>query len=224
MFILKEKDYGIGIGKQHSLIKASVNQTEQRSTFCEIRLEPGKYKIISDTENPECQQIQNLKTPMHDTSISHEEKAQLKKNLKLPRVYDLVINASRDLFKLTDLVGKASDNVMMETLSNLAIQRGQVQSLNEDGSLRRYIFQSSKIGLCVLTYANRSAVTYGTVEKLDVNGNFTCSKAIENGKLRLSLPSNSKKYVVFKFEDLLDCGEDEKFSIAVSQSSSTVRV
>lgn len=223
MFVLKEKDYGLGIGKQHSLIKATVNSSDQRSTFCEIRLEPGTYKLIVDVENPESSHIQNLETDEFDTSMSPEEKLAIKKNLRLPRSYDLILHSTRDLFKLKDLVPKVSNSVMMETFSNLAIQRGSIHPLNEDNSLRRYIFQSSKIGICIFTYANRSSQTYSTVEKMGIRGDFTASKNIENGKLRISLPSNSKKFVVFRFEDVLDGQEDDKFKIEVTESSSTVR-
>lgn len=223
MFILKEKDYGLGIGKQHSLIKATVNHSDQRSTFCEIRLEPGKYKLIADIENPESTLTQNMLKDDVDVSISPEEQKELNKNLKLPRTYDLILHANRDVFSLKDLTSRVSNNVMMETLSNLAIQRGSLIPLTDDKSLRRYIFKSSKIGVCIFTYANRSANTFSIVEKLLVKGDFTASKSIENGKLRVSLPMSSKKFVVFRFEDDPQAEEGEKFKIEVKESSCTVR-
>lgn len=112
-----------------------------------------------------------------------------------------MIHASRDLFKLADLPEKVADNVVLETFSNLAIQRGTIESLNEDHSLRRYIFMSQKIGISIFTYANRSDSTYLTVDKLDIRGQHSSSKNIDNGKLRLTLPAKSKKFVVFRFED-----------------------
>jgi len=199
IFVLKEKDYGIGIGKQHSLIKAAVNYKDQRSTFCELKLEPGKYKIVADVENPETTKIASILAQDADATISPEDRIQLNKTLKLPRTYDLVIHASRDLFKLIDLPEKAADSVVLETYSNLAIQRGTIESLNDDHSLRRYIFQSSKIGVCIFTYANRSDNAYSTVDKLEIKGEYSSSKNMESGKLRLNLPGKSKKFVVFRF-------------------------
>ena len=171
-FLLQETDFGLGIGKKHTLIKASSNGLT-RSTFCEMRLKPGLYKLVVDIQN---------------------------KGELFERKYDLILHATNKLFRLSRISKKVAQVVIMETFSNLAIQRGSVDCLNAEKSLRRYLFSSEKIGICVFTYANRSSTTYSIVDKLEVEGDFTCSKAIEHGKIRMTVPSNMKKFIVFRFE------------------------
>lgn len=180
----------LGIGKQHSLIKASVNGLDSRSTFSEMRLEPGNYKIVVDVESKE------------------EE---------FSRQYHLILHSTKEDFSIEDIDRKLTGKFLMETLSNLAIQRGSVHPLNKEKSLRRYAFSSKKLGLCIFTFANRSSCFYTVLDILNVEGEFKISRPLENGKLRVSLPSNSKKFVVFKYDS------EKTFSVEVLESSCMIR-
>jgi len=188
LFALEANDFGLGIGKQHSLIKATSNG-DSRSTFCELRLERGIYKLLVDVEN---------------------------KGEVFPRNYEMIVHSTSQKISIKELSQKKNKNLLMETLSNLAIQRGSVKYLNEDQSLRRYVFSSVKLGICVFTYANRSANSYSIVDKVKVEGEHSCSKNIEHGKIRISVPLNMKKFIVFRFEDpsfnveIVDCSVQAK--------------
>lgn len=184
LFLLEENDQGLGIGKQHSLLKAATNGTT-KSTFAEMRLEAGNYKLVADVQN---------------------------KGELFSRRYDLILHSSNDWYRQNSLNQQKAGNLLMETLSNLAIQRGKMIYLNEENSLRRYVFSSEKIGVYVITYANRSSSCYSVLDKLEIKGEkYLCSKTLENGKLRITVPSNMKKFVVFRFEgkdfdvDFVDC-------------------
>lgn len=82
--------------------------------------------------------------------------------------------------------------------------------------MRRYIFSSSKLGICIFTYANRSSSGYSIVDKVKIDGEHSCSKSIEHGKIRMTVPSNMKKFIVFRFDDddfnvdLVDCSVQAK--------------
>lgn len=184
LFLLEESDLGLGVGKQHKLIKATSNGNK-RSTFFEMRLDPGTYKILVDIEN---------------------------KGELFERKYDMIIHSSNDWFKQTPLPLALTKNLIMETFSNLAVQRGKVELLNKERSLRRYSFKSEKIGIYVITYANRSSNCYSILDKIDIKGSeFKLSKPIEHGKFRVTVASNVKKFIVIRFSGkdfevkILDC-------------------
>lgn len=161
-----------------------------RSTFCEMRLDPGYYKIIVDVES---------------------------KGEEFSRLYHLIFHATKNDFEIDDIQAKMTGKLLMETLSNLAIQRGSVHALNKERSLRRYVFSSKKLGICIFTFANRSGNCYIVLDKLKIEGDFKISRSLENEKLRVSLPSNSKKFVVFRYDS------EKSFGVEVLESSCMVR-
>ena len=196
LFVLKDKEFVLGVGKQHSLVKTTLNPNGSKSTFCEIRLGKGNYKLVADVQKKGGEELSGGEAP---------------------RNFQFVIYSTKMSYELGPLQERGVDAILMETLSNLAIQRGSVQALNQERSLRRYVFSSAKIGICVFTYANRSSKTYIVLDRLQVDGDFICSKNLENGKVRITLPSKSKKFLVFRY------GNQVPFKVEILESSSCVR-
>lgn len=170
-FLIKENMAGKGgnHNEPFELLKSSYHKAV-RDNFIDTKLEKGHYKLLLDIE---------------------------------PRSsdYGKIINLNfffNKKIKVTTLPFNEASSLHKSTLSSLAIRRGQKKSLNEDGSVRKYTLEISKVGMIVHAYANRSTHFYSLAEKL-APFSMICSKSLEDSdKLLISLPPNSLKVVTYR--------------------------
>jgi hypothetical protein len=95
--------------------------------------------------------------------------------------------------------------VHKEVISNLAVQTGERVPITEDNAFRKYIVESRKLGMSVITYVNKSASFFNLVERVRVEGKHRINKQLEdNDKLVYQMPANSKKYVLFRYHPTQD--------------------
>jgi hypothetical protein len=171
-FLVKENTKGKKDDQKEpfELIKSAYHPAV-RDSHIDVKLEKGRYKLLLDIE---------------------------------PRATDyakfLNLNYfSNNKLKITTLSGNDASALQKSILTSLAIRRGQKTLLNEDGSVRKYILEATKLGLQVHVFANRASHACSLAERLSVPSEVLPSRLLEEGdKLVVSLPPNSLKLVTYR--------------------------
>jgi len=187
VYILKERMLESG-NSQLSIVKAIYNQGS-KSVTAEMKVDKGTYTVIID----------NSGSSTSDRKCS------------------LVVHSLKGLVDINTISSSLLPKIVSDLFCNLTIERGEVQKLNSDGSVRKYMYSLRKTSLVVFTYVNRSSSYFNLIDLLEVKGKHSCSKVIRDGKLKTSLPPNSKKYVVFWFYE-------SQFEIKVIETSLAIRI
>lgn len=184
LYLLKQqKSKGEGLnqtGNQYGLVRAVQNHRGKRALF-DVRLRAGEYHLVAGT---------------FDQSGSPQKR------------YSLILHSTTTIERYKDIPSRESEKIMGKVLANLSLARGSADALTSNNSVKRYAYSSAKLGLCVVCYVNRSPSLYKVVEDLKTEGRFIVNREIEEGRVRIDLPANSKKMIVFRFER-----EDFKISI-----------
>ena len=135
----------------------------------------------------------------------------------LEKKYSLIVHSTTDLQELNEFQKEIAEKIMGGVLSNLSSHKGESTALVADNSVRRYCYPSRRMGLCVISYVNRSPSFYNVVDEMDIRGIYLASKNLDEGRLRISLPPNSKRLVVFRYE------EGSGFELAILKTAIAIR-
>lgn len=166
--------------------------SDTKCTTIEANLKPGLYRLVCDVDSTasEFAKLFNITVYSEKKMMVHEQPA------------------SESLRLHSDL------------MSNLCIQRGEKTNLSEDGSIRKYILESRKLGFTVVSYVNRSENTYNLVEQMSQvpdPARVKVSKLLEDeDKVVFHLSSNTRKHVLYRY--------DPSDSVDVSVKQSTCKV
>ena len=188
-YLLKIKDSSRDI---YTLQRAVCNAG--RGSFqLEMRLSPGRYCLM-------------LGAFAADPSQENLEKK-----------YSVIVHSTTDLQELNEFQRESAEKIMGGVLSNLSSRKGESTALVADNSVRRYCYPSRRMGLCIISYVNRSPSFYNVVDEMDVKGIYLSNKNLDEGRLRISLPPNSKRLVVFRYE------EGSGFELAILRTAIAIR-
>lgn len=176
IFILKNKNKT----RKFELVKAS-NSHGKQSALSDIEVgNPAKdyqYFVVIDAENQDLKDVRN---------------------------YNLTLRCNSPSLELQSVDSGVTSKVLQESLMRLVIAKGQRQSLmrsEEGGSLDRWVYSSSALGLCLMGYWNNTLSVYEIIEVLKIKGQYQCSKKIsDEGRMHLSLSQDTRKLVSFRFK------------------------
>lgn len=151
------------------MVKAAYNPPG-KVVFVDAKFEPGTYRLLADVDSPSTQFGITLNIRIFSD---------------VPLSWNLCFTGESHRFH-------------KDFLSGLAIQRGTRVDLVEGGALRRYHLDAPKLGLNVVTYANRSPGFYSIGERYS-EFRAKCNKSLEDGNiLAMHIPPNARKSVVIR--------------------------
>jgi Calpain family cysteine protease len=151
------------------MVKAAYNNPG-KVVFVDAKLEPGTYRLLAD-----------LDSPPSEFGVTMN----IRVFTDLPISWNLCFTGESHRFH-------------KDFLSTLAIQRGTRTDLVDGGALRRYHLDAPKLGMNIVTYANRGTCFYSIGERYS-EFRAKCNKSLEDGNiLAMHIPPNARKSVVLR--------------------------
>jgi len=163
-----------------TLVKATMSN-KTRTTLIETDLKKGTYTII-------CECTINKYQADYTLSVYY------------PRHTNLIMELENPLVR---------KRAYLDMICGTAIQNGKKEYLSQSENIRRYSFWSEKLSLFVYVFTNNTSEKYCIMEKIKIEGDYDCSINIDQaGYMKLYLPSQSKKAIIFRFKKSINSKVD----------------